>query len=103
MSTSIKDILEAIDTAMSVVKTVADTPGINLIPYVSTLSGVIGTVHAAYTAGKNIEPYIQALSDTFTKPGTPSEADMAALDAKIAQLEAQIDAPMPPKEDGEDD
>ncbi len=100
---SISDILEALDKAMSVVKTIADTPGVNLIPYVSTLSGVIGTVHMAYTAGKDIEPFIQALSDTFTKPGTPTPADMAALDAKIAELEAKIDAPMPPKEDGEDD
>jgi hypothetical protein len=100
---TISDILEAIDKAMGVVKTIADTPGVNLIPYVSTLSGVIGTVHAAYTAGKNIEPYIQAISDTFTKPGMPTEADMAALDAKIADLEAQIQAPLPPKEDGEED
>lgn len=98
---SISSILEAIDKAMAVVKTIADTPGVNLIPYVSTLSGVIGTVHMAYTAGENIEPFIQALSDTFTKPGTPTPADMAALDAKIAALEAQIDAPLPPKEDGE--
>jgi len=100
---TITEILDAIDTAMGVVKSIADTPGVNLVPYVSTLSGVIGTVHAAYTAGKNIEPYIQAISDTFTKPGVPSEADMAALDAKIAALEAQIQAPLPPKEDGEPD
>jgi len=100
---SIQDILEAMDKAMGVIKTIADTPGVSLIPYVSTLSGVIGTVHAAYTAGKNIEPYIQAISDTFTNPGVPSEADMAALDAKIASLEAQIDAPLPPKEGGEED
>lgn len=100
---TIQDVLEAIDKAMSVVKTVADTPGVNLLPYVSTLSGVIGTIHAAYSAGKNIEPFIHALSDTFTKPGVPSEADMAALDAKIAELEAKIDAPLPPKEDGEPD
>ncbi len=97
----LKSVLEAIDKAMGVVKTIADTPGINLVPYVSTLSGVIGTVHAAYDAGKNIEPYITAIKDTFTKPGTPTEADMAALDAKIAALEAGVDAPLPPKEDGE--
>lgn len=96
-------ILDAIDTAMGVIKNIADTPGVNLIPYVSTLSGVIGTVHAAYNAGKNITPYIQAISDTFSKPGVPTEADMAALDAKIADLEAQVQAPLPPKEDGEPD
>ena len=101
--TDLSKILDAIDTAMGVIKTIADTPGVSLIPYVSTLSGVIGTVHAAYTAGKNITPYIQAISDTFSKPGTPTVADMAALDAKIADLEAQIQAPLAAKEEGEPD
>lgn len=99
----LKSVLEAIDNAMGVVKTIADTPGINLVPYVSTLSSVIGTVHAVYTAGKDITPFVQAISDTFTKPGAPTEADMAALDAKIAALEADVDSPLPPKEDGEPD
>lgn len=101
--TDLVKVLDAIDTAMSVIKGIADTPGVNLIPYVSTLSGVISTVHAAYNAGKNITPYIQAISDTFSRPDVPTEADMAALDAKIAELEAKIDAPLPPKEEGEPD
>lgn len=99
---SIQEILDAIDTAMSTVKTIADTPGVNLIPYVSTLSGVIGTVHAAYTAGKNIEPYITAIKNTFAKPDV-SETDMVALDAKIAELETQVQTPLPAPEDGETD
>lgn len=101
--TDLAKVLDAIDTAMGVIKTVADTPGISLIPYVSTLSGVIGTVHAAYTAGKNITPYIQAISDTFSKPGLPSQDDLTALDAKIAALEAKVQEPLPPKEEGEPD
>jgi hypothetical protein len=99
----IKQFLETLDNAMGVVKTIADTPGINLVPYVSTLSGVIGTVHAVYSAGKDIAPFVQAVSDTFTKSEAPSEDDMTALDAKIADLEAAVDAPLPPAEDGEPD
>lgn len=99
----ISQILEAIDTVMTKIKSVADIPGINLLPYVSTASSVIGAVHMAYTAGKDITPYITAIQDTFSKPGTPSEDDMAALDAKIADLEAKVQAPLPPKEDGEPD
>lgn len=102
MSTSLTEVLDAIDTAMGVVKTVAESPGASLLPYVSTLSGVISAVHAAYTAGKNIEPYIEAIKDTFTG-GTPTQAQLDALDAQIAALEAQVDAPMPAQEDGEPD
>lgn len=101
---TLKDLLEAVDNAMVVVKQVADTPGINLIPYVSTVSSVIGATHAAYLAGKNIEPYVKALAGTFTGGGAvPTEAELAALNARIAVLEAKIDAPLPPKEEGEPD
>lgn len=103
MSTDIKSVLAAIDTAMQVVKNVAETPGINMLPYVSTLAGVIGTVHTVYEAGLNIEPYITAITDTFQPGSAPTAADMAALDAKIAALEAQIDLPLPPPEVGEAD
>lgn len=101
--TDLTQVLDTIDTVMGRIKALADIPGVNLIPYVSTLSSVIGTVHMAYNAGKNITPYIQAISDTFTKPDLPTESDMATLDAKIAELEAKIDAPLPPKEEGEPD
>ncbi len=100
---NIKDILDAIDSAMSVVKTVADTPGVNLIPYVSTVSSAIGALHAAYTVGKNIEPYITAIKDTFSGDGLPSQDKLDALDARIAELEAKVQAPLPAKEDGEPD
>lgn len=100
---SIKAILEAVDKAMVVVKGIADTPGINMIPYVSTLSTVIGATHAAYTAGKSIEPYVAALADTFSGSAPPTESDLAALNAKIAALEAEVQKPLPPKEEGEED
>lgn len=100
---SIKSILEALDTAMGVVKTVADTPGINLIPYVSTLSSAIGAMQAAYVAGKSIVPYITAIQETFSGDKIPSQDELTALDAKIAALEAQVQAPLPPKEEGEED
>lgn len=99
---SISDVLETMDRVMLGIKAVADTPGISLIPYVSTVSGIIGTVHAAYEAGKNITPYIEAIKNTFDGK-TPSEDEIATLNARIAALEAEIDAPLPPKEDGEPD
>lgn len=100
----LKSILAAIDNAMITIKGIAETPGINMLPYVSVLSSVIGTVHAAYVAGQNVAPFIEAINATFSSDNpAPSEADMAALDAKIAELESAIDAPLPPKEDGEED
>ena len=98
----LEKVLETIDRALGVVKTVADTPGVNLIPYVSTVSSAIGAVHVAYTAGKNITPYIKAISDTFASSKPPTEDQLADLDAKIFALESAIDAPLPPKEEGED-
>lgn len=103
MSSTLTEVLDAIDTAMATIKGVAETPGINLLPYVSTLSSVISTVHAVYEAGKDIEPYITAIAATFSGGNTPTAEDMTALDAKIAALEAQVDAPLPPAEDGEPD
>lgn len=98
---SISEILETMDKIMTGIKSVADTPGINLIPYVSTISGIIGTVHMAYEAGKNITPYVEAIKETFDKPEAPSEDELATLNAKIAALDAELNAPLPPKEEGE--
>lgn len=97
----IAQILDAVDSVMVKIKTIADIPGINVLPYVSTASSVIGAVHMAYTAGKDVTPYITAIQNTFSQPGAPSTDDLAALDAKIAALEAQVQAPLPPQEDGE--
>lgn len=99
----ITKLLDAVSSAANVIKTVAETPGINMIPYASTVSTAIGALQAAYAAGKNVAPYIEAIAATFTGNALPSESDMAALDARISDLEAKVDAPLPPKEDGEPD
>ncbi len=94
-------ILDAVSNAAGVLKTVAETPGVNMIPYATTVSTAIGALQAAYEAGKNIAPYVEAIAGTFSGEGIPSEDDIAALDAKIAALEAKVAAPLPPREEGE--
>jgi hypothetical protein len=102
MSTNLNQVLDAVNAALSVIKTVANTPGVNIIPYAATISSAISAIQLAESVGKNIIPYVTAISDTFS--GTvPTQADLDALDAKIADLEAQVQAPLPPKEDGEPD
>lgn len=98
----LKQVLDAVNTALGVIKTVAETPGVNMIPYATTISSAISALQAAYLAGQNITPYIVAIKDTFTG-GVPTQDKLDALDAKIAELEAKADAPLPPKEDGEPD
>lgn len=102
MST-LKEVLDAVNTALGVIKTVAETPGINMIPYVNTISGAISALQTAYSVGQNIIPYVIAIKDTFSGEGLPSQDKLDALDAKIAELEAKVQAPLPPKEDGEED
>ena len=98
----LKQVLDAVSTALGVIKTVAETPGVNMIPYATTISSAISALQAAYSLGKNIEPYISAIKETFSG-GVPSQGALDALDAKIVDLEAQADAPLPPKEAGEDE
>lgn len=98
---SIAQILETVDSVMSKVNAVAQLPGVNLIPYVSTISGIISTVHSVYQAGKDVTPFISEIKKTFDTPGTPSQEDVDALHAKIKDLEAQIDEPLPEKDPDE--
>lgn len=91
-----------INQALGVIATVGNTPGINLIPYVSTVASAANALQSGLNAAVNIAPYIAAIKDTFAN-GLPTEADRAALNAKIAELEAKVDAPLPPKEEGEPD
>jgi hypothetical protein len=93
---------DVINTALGVIKTAGNTPGINLIPYVSTVASAASALQAGLNAAVNIAPYVVAISKTF-KDGLPTDAERAALNAKIAELEAIVDAPLPPKEDGEED
>lgn len=94
--------LSVISNALSVISAAGSTPGINLIPYVSTVAAAAGAINAGLNAAVNVAPYILAIKDTFSN-GLPTEAQRVALDAKIAELEAKVDAPLPPKEDGEPD
>lgn len=103
MDTSkITDVLDAVSSALSVIKTVADTPGISLIPYVSTISGAISALQAAYAVGKNITPYITAMKKTFDGD-VPTPLELAALDAEILRLEAKVQTSLPPPDEGEPD
>lgn len=94
--------LSVISNALSVISAAGSTPGVNLIPYVSTVAAAASAINAGLNAAVNVAPYIVAIKDTFSG-GMPTEAQRAALDAKIAELEGQLDAALPPKEDGEPD
>lgn len=97
-------ILDTTSTVLGVLGTVANTPGVNMIPYVAVAGAAINALQAAVNAGRNVRPYIEAISSTFgdgSKVPTPEE--IAALDDKIAELEAEVQAPLPPAEEGEED
>lgn len=98
----IKQVLEAVSTALGVIKTIADTPGLNVLPYVSVVSSAIGAIQAAAGVGINVIPYVQKLQATFAG-GTPSQADIDDLQRQIEELESLVDAALPPKEPGEPD
>lgn len=98
----LKSILGAVSAALGVIKTVAKTPGINLLPYVSTVTGAIDTIEFAIDKGKNIADYVADFTATFSD-GVPSQDKLDALDAKTAALRAKLHAPLPPKEEGEDE
>lgn len=100
MTVSISQILSAVDTALGVIQQVASTPGLNSLPYVDIVLSSVRALKAAETAGRNIAPYITAIADTFTG-GIPTAEQIASLDAKIQELDAAVDAPLPPVEPGE--
>lgn len=100
MTVSISQILSVMDTAFGVIQKVASTPGLNSMPYVDVILSSVRALKAAETAGRNIAPYISAIADTFTG-GIPTAEQIAALDAKIQELDAAVDAPLPPVEPSE--
>lgn len=100
----LNQVLTTVNGVLTVLKTVADTPGINMIPYVAVASTAITALQAALNAGRNIAPYVQAIAGTFGDGSkVPTEEEVQALDLKIAELEADIQAPLPPAEEGEPD
>lgn len=99
---SMQSVLDAVGTALGVIKSLADTPGVNLLPYVNTVSSVIGVAQIALGQGKNIANLVADLKETFDG-GVPTPEQIAALDARIAAARAKLHAPLPPKEEGEED
>lgn len=95
-----KHAFDVVSNALGVISAAGSTPGINLIPYVSTIAVAAGTINAGLKAGIKVAPYIAAVKDTFIN-GLPTEEKRAALDTKIAELRDIIHAPLPPKEEGE--
>lgn len=99
---TVQDVLGTVNGVLNTLKEIASLPGVNMIPYVSTVSGAISALQAAAAIGVNIAPYLTALKDTFSG-GVPTQAEMDALDAKISSLEALVDAPLPDKDPDEPD
>ncbi len=95
-----KHAFEAVTGALSVISNAGNIPGVNLIPYIGTVTTAATALNAAMNAGVKIAPYIIAIKDTFSG-GLPDDAQLRSLDMKIEELEALVNAPLPPKEDGE--
>lgn len=91
---------DVINQALGVISSASSMPGVNLIPYVNVVASAAGALQGAIKVGHNITPYILAIKSTFSDE-LPSASQLSALDVKIKELEALIDAPLPPREDGE--
>lgn len=96
----IKTLVDTFNSVATVIKSVATTPGINMIPYATTVASAVGALQTAVNAGINILPYVEAIKDTF-EGGVPTQAQLDGLDAKLAELKALVHAPLPPREEGE--
>lgn len=102
MATAIwKQAFDVISHALSVISSVGSAPGVSAIPYVGTVAAAAGAIQAGINAGIKVVPYIEAIAETFSGDGLPTEEQRAALDAKIKELEAKVDAPLPEREEGE--
>lgn len=95
-----KRAFEVIQQALGVIHAAGSTPGVNLIPYVGVVASAAGALEAGLNAAVNIAPYVEAIKDTFAG-GLPSASKLDALNSKIKELEALVDAALPPREDGE--
>lgn len=100
--TDFRSLLSAVTTALGAISTAGNLPGVNLIPYVSTVASAAGLLQFALEKGLNVADDIAALRETFSN-GIPPQDKIDALDARIAALRAKLHAPLPPKEDGEDE
>lgn len=91
---------ETVNTALGAIAGAGDIPGVNLIPYVGVVASAAKAIHGGLNIGIKVEPYIEAIAISF-KDGLPSLEKLAALDAKIKELEARVYAELPPPDEGE--
>lgn len=91
---------DAVQTALKVVAAADDIPGAKLIPHVSTIAGAAEAIQAGINTGKKVAPLVKAMVKTYSG-GLPTDEERAALDARIKSLEAEVDAPLPRREEGE--
>ena len=96
----IAQIFEATNAGLTYIRTIAETPGVRSIPYVSNVADAIAALQLAYKLGVDISKEVVAFKETFSS-GEPSPEQVAALDAEIATLRAKLHAPIPPREDDE--
>lgn len=104
MNAELDKVLTTVDGVLTVLQTIANTPGVSMIPYVAVASSAISALKLAVSAGRNVAPYVEAIAGTFGDGSrVPTEEEVAALDLKIAELEADVQKPLPPAEEGEPD
>ena len=102
--TNISNILDTVSSVLSTLRQISNIPGVNMLPYVSTASSAISALKTAVDIGKDVEPYLTAIAGTFGSEGvTPTQEQLDSLDAKILELGKELNAPLPDKEDGEQD
>lgn len=94
-----KVLLDTVVKALDMIQVVGSTPGVNLIPYVSTIANAAGTIKMGLDVGKNVAAQIAAFQETFENAPTPNQ--LASLNIKISELRQELHAPLPPREDGE--
>lgn len=95
-----KSAFEVINKALAVVAGAGDIPGVNLIPYVGVISSAAKAIQMGVNVGVKVAPYISAINDTFAN-GLPTPEKLAALDVKINELHALVQAELPPREEDE--
>lgn len=95
-------VLSAVNTGLTTIRGIAALPGVSMLPYVNTIAGAIDLMQAIAKVGGDVVPFALKVKETFEKPGVSPE-DMAELDAVIEAERVKLHAPLPPKEDGEDD
>jgi hypothetical protein len=98
----LKKIAAASIAVLTVLERVGNIPGVSMIPYVKTGLDALSAVKAGLETGRDVMPFVEEIRETY-EGKVPTPEDVQALRDKITALEAKLDAPLPPKEDGEED